>query len=341
MRPIRILGGSGAMALCLLTTAGCGQPTGIGDPPTAFRERIIAANGTTLHTIDYGGVGVPIVFLAGLGNSAHIFDEFAPRFTNAGHVLAFTRRGYGQSGRPTTGYDARSLANDVVALLDSLRLTRAVLVGHSVAGDELSEVAASHPGRVLGVAYIDAAFDRSATLARVAEAIAINALPPTPPDPTASDTRTLAAFQSWLARLRGYVAPLADVRATYRTDAAGRVTGTSDEPSAALRIVEGERAPQLSAISGPMLLMYAVNRSVATEFPWIATLTTQRAAAESQAARYLDWQQRFEAQQRAVWRAARPAAQVVEVANGSHYLFLTNADAVESALRTFIAGAAP
>lgn len=81
----------------------------------------VPANGTTLHYVDYGGTGPALVFLAGLGNSAHVFDEFAPRFTDAWHVYAFTRRGYGESGRPRDGFDTGTLAEDVAALLDSDR----------------------------------------------------------------------------------------------------------------------------------------------------------------------------------------------------------------------------
>jgi pimeloyl-ACP methyl ester carboxylesterase len=44
--------------------------------------------------LDWGGTGPPLVFLAGLGNTAHVFDHFAHQFTDRFRVLGVTRRGY-------------------------------------------------------------------------------------------------------------------------------------------------------------------------------------------------------------------------------------------------------
>jgi hypothetical protein len=40
-----------------------------------------------LEMLDWGGSGRPIVLLAGLGGTAHVFDNFAPKLTGYGHVL--------------------------------------------------------------------------------------------------------------------------------------------------------------------------------------------------------------------------------------------------------------
>lgn len=47
---------------------------------------------------------MPVVFLAGLGFTAHVFDDFAPRLTDRHHVVAITRRGFGASSKPDGGY---------------------------------------------------------------------------------------------------------------------------------------------------------------------------------------------------------------------------------------------
>lgn len=43
-----------------------------------------------LEVLDWGGTGRPIVLLAGLGNDAHVFDNFAPSLTTNYHVYGIT-----------------------------------------------------------------------------------------------------------------------------------------------------------------------------------------------------------------------------------------------------------
>jgi non-heme chloroperoxidase len=85
-----------------------------------------------VEVIDWGGSGRPLVLLAGLGNDAHVFDKFAPRLTATCHVYGITRRGFGASSAPTPAngnYSADRLGDDVLAVVDSLKLNRPVLWG--------------------------------------------------------------------------------------------------------------------------------------------------------------------------------------------------------------------
>jgi non-heme chloroperoxidase len=98
--------------------------------------------------------GRPLVFLAGLGNTAHTFDKFAPKIAEKYHVYGITRRGFGTSSKPAPtmeNYSADRLGDDVLAVLDALKLDRPVLVGHSLAGEELSSVASRHPEWIAGL----------------------------------------------------------------------------------------------------------------------------------------------------------------------------------------------
>jgi pimeloyl-ACP methyl ester carboxylesterase len=121
----------------------------------------IQVNGVRLHYLDWGGQGEPLLFLAGLGNNGHIFDSLAPRFVSQARVLAMTRRGFGQSDKPDTGYDIGTRVEDIRAFLDALKIKRVNLVGHSIAGDELTAFAARYPNRVGKLIYLDAAIIRS------------------------------------------------------------------------------------------------------------------------------------------------------------------------------------
>jgi non-heme chloroperoxidase len=119
---------------------------------------IAVADDVKLEVLDFGGNGRPIVLLAGSGNTAHVFDEIGPKLTSLGHVYAITRRGYGTSSRPDSGYDVTQLGEDVRKVLDALGLERSVIVGHSKAGQELSYLAAEHTDRISGLVYLDAAY---------------------------------------------------------------------------------------------------------------------------------------------------------------------------------------
>jgi len=121
----------------------------------------VRVNNVKLHYLDWGGKGETLLFLHGMGDTAHRYDDFAPRFTNQFRVLGLTRRGHGESEIPEIGYDTVTLVEDIRQFLDALRIERVVLAGHSFAGDELTRFAAVHPGRVIKVVYFDSAFDHS------------------------------------------------------------------------------------------------------------------------------------------------------------------------------------
>jgi len=110
-----------------------------------------------LEVLDWGGTGQPVVLLAGNTRTAHDFSEFAPRLASTYHVYGITRRGFGSSSAPASGYSADRLGDDVLAVIDSLGLTRPVLAGHSLAGEELSSIGSRHPEKVAGLVYLDAA----------------------------------------------------------------------------------------------------------------------------------------------------------------------------------------
>ncbi len=157
-----------AATAVLVGSTGAAQPVAEWRDPSPHRVTMVTAErDVTLEVLDWGGTGRPLVLLAGLGNTAHVFDDFAPRLTPLGHVYGITRRGYGQSSVPSQGYDADRLADDVVAVLDALKLERPWLIGHSIAGEELSSLAGRYPMRARGLVYLDAVGDRTAPMPRM------------------------------------------------------------------------------------------------------------------------------------------------------------------------------
>ena len=97
--------------LLLLILAACSEgtapltaariPVGVTASVTATASRqegfVTVAPSVRLQYIDFGGVGEPVLLLAGLGNTAHVFERFAPRLTKHFHVIGLTRRGFGAS----------------------------------------------------------------------------------------------------------------------------------------------------------------------------------------------------------------------------------------------------
>jgi pimeloyl-ACP methyl ester carboxylesterase len=127
--------------------------------PVPHADRFIAVDkDVNLEVLDFGGSGLPLVMLAGLGNTGHIFDRIAPKLIDQFHVYAITRRGHGASSTPSSGYGVDRLADDVLAVVDVLKLNRPIVAGHSVAGEELSSIGSRYPEKVAGLVYLDAGY---------------------------------------------------------------------------------------------------------------------------------------------------------------------------------------
>jgi non-heme chloroperoxidase len=120
---------------------------------------VTVEEGVELEVLDWGGLGRPLIFLASNGDTAHAFDSFAPKFTGQNHVYGITRRGFGAFSKPTPAngnYSADRLGDDVLAVMQALRIERPVLVGHSLAGEELSSIDSRFPNEVSCLIYLDA-----------------------------------------------------------------------------------------------------------------------------------------------------------------------------------------
>lgn len=112
-----------------------------------------------LEVLDWGGSGEALVFLAGLSQNAHTFDNFAPLFTDDYRVFGITRRGHGASSWPDSGYVLGRLLEDIRVVLDTLKVEHAIFAGHSYAGNELTQLAVQDSNLVVGLIYIDAVQD--------------------------------------------------------------------------------------------------------------------------------------------------------------------------------------
>ena len=119
-----------------------------------------------LYYEDHGS-GPPVVLLAGWPLDSRSWEPQLPALLDAGHrVIAYDRRGFGRSSRPTDGYDFDTLAADLDQLLTRLDLREATLIGFSLGTGELARYIGVHgTERLRGCVFIESlapSFARSA-----------------------------------------------------------------------------------------------------------------------------------------------------------------------------------
>lgn len=139
------------MLISLLSPLHSQQSDAWRDPSPHTIQFVQVDKDVRLEVLDWGGSGRPVILLAGGGDTAHVFDEFAPKLTANCRVYGITRRGFGASTYSPLGDGADRLGKDVLAVIRALRLNKPVLVGHSIAGTELSSVATLNPNSIAGV----------------------------------------------------------------------------------------------------------------------------------------------------------------------------------------------
>jgi rifampin ADP-ribosylating transferase len=98
--------------------------------------------------------GVPVVLLHAWGESLGSFDRLMPLLPATIHAMAMDQRGHGAADKPADGYTLVDLADDVVAFLDAVGLTSAVLLGSSSGGYVAQQVAVRTPDRVNGLVLV-------------------------------------------------------------------------------------------------------------------------------------------------------------------------------------------
>jgi non-heme chloroperoxidase len=105
---------------------------------------IESKDGVQLHVKD-SGKGRPVVLIHGWPLTGDMFEYQSLALLEAGYrVITYDRRGFGQSGRPATGYDYDTFADDLAAVLDALDVQGAALVGFSMGGGEVARYLSRH-----------------------------------------------------------------------------------------------------------------------------------------------------------------------------------------------------
>ena len=125
------------------------------DFPAAFGARDIPVNGTTIH-VRSGGHGPAVVLLHGYGESGDMWIPLASELVRDHQVIVPDLRGLGLSAKPAGGFDKKTQAADVAAVMDSLGAAKADVVAHDIGNMVAFQVAARYPQRVRKLVVIDA-----------------------------------------------------------------------------------------------------------------------------------------------------------------------------------------
>lgn len=234
------------------------------DPSPHTAKLVTVDDGVQLEVLDWGGSGPAIVLLAGLGSTAHHYDDLAPALAARHRVIGITRRGHRGSSAAPGGYGFARLAEDVVRVMDAAGINDAVVIGHSFAGEEMHVLGSRYVAKIRGLVYIDAAFDRGDN----ADSEAFNAvarLVPSAPGPQPADMASFAALRAYLEKYGG-AGPEGHLRTRYRANADGTVAGVwaPDTPirQAMVKDIQAAYNPyRPEPIRVPAVAIYAIPKS--------------------------------------------------------------------------------
>ncbi|MEH0630591.1 alpha/beta hydrolase [Streptomyces stelliscabiei] len=123
--------------------------------PDVFTSRLVEVNGLRLHAVT-GGVGPALMLIGGWPQTWYAWREVMPALARRHTVVAVDSRGTGLSDKPDDGYDAGTLAADLVALMAALGHDRFDVVGHDIGTWTGYALAADHPERVGRLAIVEA-----------------------------------------------------------------------------------------------------------------------------------------------------------------------------------------
>jgi non-heme chloroperoxidase len=352
--------------LCLVSpTLGNAQKVSAVSDEQPRQQFVAVAPDVKLEVLDWGGQGRNIVLLAGGGNTAHVYASFAPKLAKHFHVYGMTRRGSGASSAPPSGYTAKQSGEDIVAVIDGLRITDPVLIGHSIAGQEMSAVSKYHPDRASALVYLDAGgpfalynpqhgdvdTDR-VELQEDLSKLGHNEFDPTlitktlvdearyrrnlqdlrdevegaaAPSPNESDRSSIAAFEKYFIGYYGGIMPEDEIRQHYRITATGAV-GERIEHPIPNKVDEFDKERFGTVDTRALVIIPFPNALNIGVTHDPAKLAAYKAQEASRKQGQLE-----------VWRKQRKA-EIEVIPNATHYIFLSDEAEVLSLITRFVEG---
>ncbi len=280
--------------------------------------------GVALEVLDWGGTGDYLVLLTGLGDNAHVFDNFAYQFTDLFHVIGITRRGFGKSDKPEDGYDEATRVRDYISILDQLNISKASFAGHSISCGELCVIGSEYADRVNKLVFLDGLdYGEQKNLKQ-------------PPGPDYSDEEisSLDKFMAALVRFNGYREPNPAICDLYTMDSEGRITGTVSPPEVTAKLIESNVTSDFSLITAPVLGIFEA-WTIKTHPQYYYYLSKEKQAEFDNAfAPIYEWRERRLGEFRTQIKNCR----IIEMPDVNHYVFITKEADVAREMREFLTG---
>jgi pimeloyl-ACP methyl ester carboxylesterase len=220
--------------------------------------KVVLRNGVRIHYQQIGS-GPDLVMVHGItGNLAVWHLRIVPMLSEHFRVLTYDLRGHGYSDVPPHGYSPDSMAEDLLELLDALRIERPVIVGHSYGADIALYLAAREPERV-------------------SEVIAIESALPVLEDSRRGDDWVGWSYWAQALEQAGHTIP-DDQRSNLRY----MIRATIDLPKQLLRLLEETSLPEdyrqvgtldlerIQSLQTPVVLMYANQSAFLPTFEYLS-----------------------------------------------------------------------
>jgi len=123
--------------------------------PAGFKTENIDAGGATIH-VRVGGAGPAVVLIHGFGDTGDMWTPMAIALAKDHRVVVPDLRGMGLSSKPEGGYDKKTQAGDIRAVLDKLGIDKADIVGHDIGTMVAYAYAARYPEKTTKLVVMDA-----------------------------------------------------------------------------------------------------------------------------------------------------------------------------------------
>jgi pimeloyl-ACP methyl ester carboxylesterase len=121
-----------------------------------IESRFAEVNGLWMHYLIAGKEGSPVILIHGYAQNSHMWRPLMTELGKTHRVVAPDLRGFGDTTKAETGYDKKTMAQDVHALARSLGIEKAGIAGHDIGLMVAYAYAAQYPAEVDRIALLDA-----------------------------------------------------------------------------------------------------------------------------------------------------------------------------------------